>query len=928
MFESFSGGGGLEASGASLASSWGDAVRNPDGRLGHAATLNPVAFWKGFVIDVTDCWGGASFLGDIDYWTGVPGATTFVNRCTLIAMSPYILVVFLFLGLAILHVIKLVLQSLFEIAERWLHRVNTVATLEIVDASKNSKKAAGIPEQKLSATALRCLADSRAKGLRKTGSFGSRIEAEISGRVVSSPQRGARSVVSSWSCCKRRLPLVPSDASLASTISTTEAPASDDPDDSPATSSVPAGSSPAKFGHNIGVASISKTTSENIAERAVSSPLLGGSDPAASQTPSDGDLSRSTTPPSTPRTPTTDASETELPEVTTVCNLRVGTSPASGSRVLPEAKVTRAAVPLDVLEFNPVYNYGGGVEEMEASSLATNKANETRTVTDNSLASCPVTSGEIPEDRPTWTIYGRQYDLTKLLDSHPGGKWPLLLTKNSDCTILFESYHTFADRERLAKWMAQYEIVPAGGERRKQLPPPDPLQEDLRIFAREFFYGKANANGLKIKDAGSSTSSSSSKTEDQTSKEPLPATVGRPHHMSVTIFSIYLALYISCWVCVYFFMSRASLCAALLLPLLQWLYGASLAHDSSHFATFKDHRWNRIASFLGGCPLMYNSSAWVVQHVIQHHQFTNLIDDVDLFHFLPLIRASRLFNGVEKQSKFQLALILLVLPTTTLHLNFLVPLDLLTGNPVFIGPFDEGVSETEKFKLRYWQCRHLRSVVSEMWWPMALESVVVAFWWFMGVYMCGPFQYFIIFGPMCFLASMSFITFTQGAHIREECMNNVEENAKRRLQHGVELHPSNIAGFREQSEGYPALESVKSHKNHPNPLMGCWIREQIAYTADFRPDSWAWYLVSGGLNMQSIHHCMPGISHSHYTAMYPGYVKVLKKHGVEPKIVPTFGEFVWGFFRWIHELGNPNAEELDWATNANIEKHKNKSKSD
>lgn len=87
------------------------------------------------------------------------------------------------------------------------------------------------------------------------------------------------------------------------------------------------------------------------------------------------------------------------------------------------------------------------------------------------------------------------------------------------------------------------------------------------------------------------------------------------------------------------------------MPLCQWLFGASLAHDTSHFATFKNDRLNKVFSAIGGSPLMFNSVAWTIQHVIQHHQFTNLMDDVDLFHFLPLCRASRYFTAFEKQMK-------------------------------------------------------------------------------------------------------------------------------------------------------------------------------------------------------------------------------------------------------------------------------------
>lgn len=111
------------------------------------------------------------------------------------------------------------------------------------------------------------------------------------------------------------------------------------------------------------------------------------------------------------------------------------------------------------------------------------------------------------------------------------------------------------------------------------------------------------------------------------------------------------------------------------------------------------------------------------------------------------------------------------------------------------------------------------------------------------------------------------------------------------------VHPYEITGF----EGSSTQKLLKlsdedlQKTEHPNPMMGRWIREQVAYTSDFCVDSYGWYLISGGLNMQSIHHVIPGISHSHYTAMYPGFKKVLEKHGIKVLtfLLPSCGNRAW-----------------------------------
>ena len=40
-----------------------------------------------------------------------------------------------------------------------------------------------------------------------------------------------------------------------------------------------------------------------------------------------------------------------------------------------------------------------------------------------------------------WTIHGKQYNLTRFMDEHPGGREILELTKGMDCTAIFDSYH-------------------------------------------------------------------------------------------------------------------------------------------------------------------------------------------------------------------------------------------------------------------------------------------------------------------------------------------------------------------------------------------------------------------------------------------------------------------------------------------------------
>ena len=47
-----------------------------------------------------------------------------------------------------------------------------------------------------------------------------------------------------------------------------------------------------------------------------------------------------------------------------------------------------------------------------------------------------------------WTIHGKNYDLRKFVERHPGGQDIIIMTQGKDCTELFESYHTFTNKHR------------------------------------------------------------------------------------------------------------------------------------------------------------------------------------------------------------------------------------------------------------------------------------------------------------------------------------------------------------------------------------------------------------------------------------------------------------------------------------------------
>lgn len=480
-------------------------------------------------------------------------------------------------------------------------------------------------------------------------------------------------------------------------------------------------------------------------------------------------------------------------------------------------------------------------------------------------------SKHVKQTPGTWKIYDREYDLDRFMPSHPGGEWVLQLSRDSDCTILFESYHVMVKRDKLEKMMKCYELESSAAalpEGVPQLPPDDEMYSDLKQMVRSFFEGKPNTFG------------------------------GKPWKMNyeVALFrgvALFLGHYM-----VYRLLFLGDTRALILSPLLHWLAGSSLAHEAGHFAAFSNGTWNYWACVLGAWPLQFNSHGWMLQHTIQHHQFTDQHGDVDLFHFLPLARTSREHTKWDWIFKYQWLTMFFLLPTVSGHLTYAAPIDLLLARPVFTGPFDSaGVPKEDKHELRYEQCQHLQSMMHVLGKPMLLELCALMTWLAFIVANVGPYKGLLYYTLLMMCQSLIFAAFTQGAHINEDAMLNVEGNAR------LDRAATNDNGHEMTLQGFLGPSSFQNTTfTSSNLLVGRWLREQIAYTVDFSPESRFWHYCSGGLNMQTFHHVFPGISHDHLRQMYPNFLAVCKKHHVEVREVGGFVEFCRGFTGWITSL--------------------------
>ena len=62
-----------------------------------------------------------------------------------------------------------------------------------------------------------------------------------------------------------------------------------------------------------------------------------------------------------------------------------------------------------------------------------------------------------------------------------------------------------------------------------------------------------------------------------------------------------------------------------------------------------------------------------------------------------------------------------------------------------------------------------------------------------------------------------------------------------------------------------------------------WAKRQVMTAVSFKAESYLWLFLSGGLNMQGLHHLLPSIGSYHLIDMWPEFRKVCRKHGVDLK---------------------------------------------
>ena len=444
-----------------------------------------------------------------------------------------------------------------------------------------------------------------------------------------------------------------------------------------------------------------------------------------------------------------------------------------------------------------------------------------------------------------WTIHGEQYDLRAFRDTHPGGSTALDLCRGSDATNLFEQFHVMNDRHRAT--MRKY-VVAAADARPASLAP-SKLHNELKAMVRDHFKGNPY-DGHKA------------------SWEHLA-------HMGA-VFAVYAVGWRGWWRGDY-------VLGGVVLPVCAWLVMANFGHDGSHHAVSR-RPWVNECALLTASPLLYSYGSWYQQHCASHHLETNDPDlDVDVQHHpftrwhRDLLRDKPWMTGAVNLAWHFTAFLVSTINMSNVHSWKFVFVPWVqrhvtkTPLPPFFAPDNEVYCAAEHaagrdapHELAFFKVsgRMHRTGFFDGW----RGYVAVAAYLSGLVFLATPFFRFGVGARALFFAlvpyvvtSALFFTVTQISHVQAPCQEP--------------------------------------------PATDDFFAIQARTSLDYGCDSELWRFLTGGLNVQSIHHVMPGVNSCHYTKLYAKFHAICAKHGCAPETEPGIASAGLRHLKHVYDLG-------------------------
>jgi len=189
-------------------------------------------------------------------------------------------------------------------------------------------------------------------------------------------------------------------------------------------------------------------------------------------------------------------------------------------------------------------------------------------------------------------VNGGVYDVTKFVQHHPGGRHTLEMSGGQDVTYLMQTSHPFT--EKPWKILKQYQIGVV--EKFVTYAEEQPLYDEIKAKAKEYF----ETSGLNPKDP---------------------------------TFTIYVAsVLLVLWVGGLYGFYHGSFLGAALLGAARSLFGIHTMHACSHYSvTYSPFVWKWGNWFCFDILMGSSHWAWDYQHIVGHHQHTNVfMADPDL----------------------------------------------------------------------------------------------------------------------------------------------------------------------------------------------------------------------------------------------------------------------------------------------------------
>lgn len=439
-------------------------------------------------------------------------------------------------------------------------------------------------------------------------------------------------------------------------------------------------------------------------------------------------------------------------------------------------------------------------------------------------------------------IHGKYYDLTNF--NHPGGPIAIMAANGRDATALFESHHIFSDRDKINKIMEKYEIPEDKLEKYKSYMLPGE-EENYDLFDWNETLHSDFTKDLKTNVYNYFEKISKDK------KIPITQAIKANNQKWFECYLFGGMTLISFYHMIFSDSLLWSWINTALFPFFYWLCG-SMYHDGSHFAISNDWRINWYIQYLF---FMFSSPyTWLHQHVIGHHQYTNIDNkDPDLHHSPNLFRYKKSDEWRPNYENQEKSMWIYWPFATMINVNIDKPFRLLITN-VF------------------------NSCVYRI--PVSVYDLFLFF--------SGRLWYIIIFliMPLCYLSIYSAVKYIFIPNMIYSTLFLI--NAQ--LNH---------------------FQNNSIHARHKN-----WFIHQIMTSNNF--GGLFHYYTSIGLNYQIEHHLFPSVNSCHHSALQKIVLKLCIIYGVPYNYREGYIDSLKDHFKYMRKMGKKNImvetnvlEELD-----------------